>query len=71
MRDYVDAKIEYGNHFNIKETIPDFRYIDGKKQKRYMLQKRENDTERHGVSLVKDLLKDGKIKLFKDDISED
>ena len=54
MQNYLRAKMEMTS---IKQQDPFFSFTSGHKQIELKIKKRENDKDRHGFSLVKDLIK--------------
>lgn len=54
---YVQARQKYGKDLNVNYHLPGFRHITGKKHIEYKIRKRQNDQDRHGYELVKDMIK--------------
>ena len=43
MSNYIEARMEHGKDFRVKQHLPDFKHFTGKKHIDYKIRKREND----------------------------
>ena len=56
MKFYLEMKAKWGDKYEIRDDIPNFKHVSGNNQIELKIRKRLNQKQRHGFAYVNDLI---------------